>query len=209
MTGAVIGDDGAIGGSDQPVDERGWRLAADQVLPYRGERNLRNQELCEAYFLRPIMVEDHPRAAQGTGPHPFCHLGDACAQFFRPFALHEILSVVQQQQARCIQMRARPGRRVERGLQPVTGIERRGDTLSEVKDRPQPQRAEQYIARGEAMVERPRRRTEALGNRRDGDRSRPTLGGNRHRGGEKVRLAEPWAAHWSRISILDQTVNTC
>src|SRR5271157_15022 len=136
FSSTIVGDDGAIGGPDQPVDEWWRRLAADQVLPYRGDRNLRDQELREAYFLRPILAEDHPRAAQRPGLHPLCHFGHAFAQFFRPFALHEILPVVQQQQARLSEMRARPGRRVQRRPQPVTSVERRGDTLLEVEDRP-------------------------------------------------------------------------
>ena len=132
----VVRNDRAIGGADQAVDEGRRRFAADEVLAHGGDRNLGDQELREAHFLAAVLAEDHPRPPQRPRLHALRHGGDLLAQLFRPFALHEIRSVIQQQQPGAIQMRARPIRRMQRGLQPVTGLERRGNPLLEVEHRP-------------------------------------------------------------------------
>ena len=67
--------------------------------------------------------------------------------------------------------------------------------------------AKQGVARGKAMVERPRRRLETRADRRNRDGRRPLSGGNGQGCGEKVRLPEFGMAHQCRIRVLDHVIN--
>ena len=139
--------------------------------------------------------------------HALRHLGDALAQFPRPFAVQEILAIVKQQQARLVRMVPHPGRRVERGLQAVAGLERRAHTGLELQHRAKPERAEQCIPRGEAMIERAGRRSEPFADGRNRHLRHATLGDDRQSGAEEILLAVFGMTHISRIRILDAGVN--
>ena len=122
---AVVGDDGAICDADQPVDEKRGRFTAQQVLAHRGDRDLGEQEPTEAHFLHSVTSEHQAGVTLRSAAHALGHGGHAFVQLLGPFALHEIVVVIQQQQATFVEMLAHPGRRVQRSPQRVAGIDRR------------------------------------------------------------------------------------
>ena len=111
----------------------------------------------------PVYV-DSPmamRATEAFRAHPECFgeqtlrlLAHAAFQRCRKIALYEVVAAVEQEQPRIVDMRPRPGRRVQRRGETIAGLDRRDEALLVGQDRRQPEFAEQRVARGEAMIER-------------------------------------------------------
>ncbi len=110
------------------------------MLPYDRDGKLGNQKLREAYLLTPLFPKNHPRPSARSSLYALGHFGDAFAQFVRPFAMQEIFSIIKQKQARIVRMLPHPGRGVERGREPVAGVERSVDTRLEFENCLEPKR---------------------------------------------------------------------
>jgi len=82
------------------------------MLPHDRDGKLGNQKLREAYLIPPFFPEDHRAHLRDLNLYALGHFGDTFAQFWRPFALQEILSIIKQQQARLVRMLPHPGRGV-------------------------------------------------------------------------------------------------
>src|SRR5947208_1142058 len=54
LSGSMVGDDGAIGGADDLVNEWRRRLAAYEVLAHDGDGKLGDQKLRETHFLAAL-----------------------------------------------------------------------------------------------------------------------------------------------------------
>src|ERR1700724_2173789 len=103
-------------------------------------------------------------------------------------------------------MQADPGRCVQCRLQPVAGVERGGNPLLKIEHRAQPQFAEQHVARGEAVIERPDRGLETVGYRADCDGGWARYRGDCQGRVEEVAIIEFRSSHRYRICILELTI---
>ena len=121
--------------ADQLVDDRRRFLAALQMLAHGADRQFRQQELGAANFVAAGATKHQLGEAREAGFHMPGLRRDAVAQSLGPAALQEIIAVIEQQDARFVEMGAHPLRRVERGAQAVAGIERGGDPLLEIEHR--------------------------------------------------------------------------
>ena len=129
------------------------------------------------------------------------------AQLLRPFAVQEILPVIQQQQPRLIRMFPRPGGRVKRCPQTIACLERSANAGLELQHRAEPKRPEQRVPRGEAVIERTGRRSQAFADGRNGHSGHAALGDDRQGRSEEILLAVFGMTHVSRIRVLDAGVN--
>ena len=147
-------DDCAVSLAYQFIDQWRWGLSLNEVRLHRCDRNFRQHERGAPKTRRgrrgrtPVA-----RSCSGTlrtaEPGYARHAGRR-----RPVALYEILAAVKQEQARVIQMQARPGGGVKSGCEPVAGFDGRDESLLIGEGRFQPQFTEQRVARSEALVER-------------------------------------------------------
>jgi hypothetical protein len=62
--------------------------------------------------------------ARETSLKSLCLVAYATFERSGPVALHEIMTAVEQQEPRVIQMQSRPGRRMERGSEPIAGFDK-------------------------------------------------------------------------------------
>src|SRR5690349_17284961 len=114
--------DRRVSGPNQLIHNRRRPLGAAQMRPDRGQRNLEEHETCPPELPRIRAVEalacksvparfDLSRLAR----HPLL-------ERVRPLAAHEVIPVVQQQEAGSLQIEASPVGRVQRGGEPIAGF---------------------------------------------------------------------------------------
>jgi len=101
-------DDRRVGGPNQLIHNRRRRLSAAQMRPDRGQRHLEEHETGAPEVGRIRALEGLPRESlharfdlSRLGHHPLLERG-------RPLAAHEVIPVVQQQEAGRFQIGARP-----------------------------------------------------------------------------------------------------
>ena len=80
------------------------------MLAHGGDRNLCQKELGQAILLRPGTAEDQSREPLKSSSHFLCLSRDTAAKLFRPFAVHEIVPMIEEEQTCLIQMIPYPGR---------------------------------------------------------------------------------------------------
>src|SRR5256885_4542899 len=89
----VVDKDGAVGHTDQLVDDRRGRLAALQMLANRADRHLGQQELRPANFVSTDAAKDQPGESREAGLHPLGLRRDPVALRCGPAALNKIVAV--------------------------------------------------------------------------------------------------------------------
>src|SRR4051812_48025236 len=116
------------------------------MLAYSGDRDLCQQELGKATFLRPGATEDQPCEPLEAGSHFLRQSRGASAKLFWPFAMHEIVPMIKEEEARLFEMLPHPGGCMQRGPQTVARTNRCTDPLLKIQHGSQPECAEQYVA---------------------------------------------------------------
>jgi hypothetical protein len=177
------------------------------LVAYRRYRHLGQHKLSAAEFVGSGTPECVAREIFETGPGALGMRGYLMLEFLRPIALDKIIPVIEQQDARLIQVPAYPNRCMQRCRQAIAGGECFLDALLEREHGLEPKLAKERIPRGEPVVERPDRRSQPLGDRRDGRSYRSALCHKDESRVEKIGMVEHRAAHRSRMYVLELTVN--
>src|SRR5258707_11797768 len=100
-------------------------------------------------------------------------------------------------------MGAHPNGCVQRRRQSVAGVDLCDEAFLEGKRRGQPQLGQQYVARGEAVVERTAGGPQTFGDGADRDRRRPAFRGKIACRSEEVRMTERDSRHSYRVYPLE------
>src|SRR6516165_3759987 len=165
------------------------------MLFYRSQRNLDEHKAGVTQLRRPGAAELIPRKFLHTHLESLRLFRDSALQRSRPIALNEIVTTVEHQEARIVQMPAHPPRRVKRGGQTVAGLNFLNEALLKGERGREPELAQQRIARSETVVERTLWRFQALGDGIDRDRGRPAFAGQRTRSRQKTDIVEQRPSH--------------
>src|SRR3984885_16073435 len=117
-------NDRAIRLHDQFVDHLGRPLATHEMRPDGGDRDLRQDECRAAHLGASSAAEGAAGKRPQAGLEALSLIGDAAPERRRPVALYEIVTAIEHEQPRVVQMTAGPGRRVERRAKAVARLDR-------------------------------------------------------------------------------------
>jgi len=155
-------NDRVIGPRYQLIDNRRRRFATLKVCLYGSDRNFgehehRAPDLCWTGTTECLARKGFQIRRESPGLITY-----STFQSCRPISLHEVVTAVERQQARVVQMQTCPRRCVKRGGETVAGFKGREESLVIGEDGFQPQLTEQRVTRREAMIKRPLWRPEEV-----------------------------------------------
>ena len=179
----------------QFIDQSRRRFAIPKVRLYGGDGNFREYEGGAPELCRTCATKCVPCKARETSLESLCLVAHSTFKRRGPVALHEIMTAVEQQEPRVIEMQSCPGRRVERRGEPIASFDRSEESFLIGQHGVQPQLAEQRVTRREAVIERTLWRLQALRDGLDRDRSRPPFTSQRASRSEKARIVEKCSSH--------------
>jgi hypothetical protein len=182
--------------ADNLIHDGRRRLSGMQMRHDGSHWRVRQNEARAPQRFRPAAAERLASKPRNAIIDPPRLLRDARFERLRPLAMDEIIPVIEHEEPGIVEMRANPGRPMERRRKTVAPIDRRHESFLKALCGGKPQPPEEYVAGRKAMVKGAGRRPEARRHRADSHGGRSGCRRERTSGVEEIRVGKQGSSHF-------------